>query len=527
MTNLTANTPDSSRRSPWLPGIGLSLWLIFVLVLTLSQWRLVMINADGDPCLHWRIGNWMIEHRAVIRADVLSHTRMNAPLISKEWLSEILFAAAGNAFGWNGVVLLSAVLIATCLWLLHRVLIAEGTDLILATALTLLATLPCSVHWLARPHLFTQLFAVVFTGQLRLFDRGKLSTRSLLLRLPPLMVLWVNLHGAFFIGLVIIATFLLGNTPALLTCQRDVKLKLKNTLGGLGLLAVACGLATLVNPSGWRLPAHVLEFLWNPVLARFANEFRSPNFHSGGAHGFVIELALVVLTLILLRPSFSATDVVVMGTWGLLALLAARNVPIFALVITPILAEHWQTVLTNAGASGRLESYRRFSAKLAARDCYADGRAAAAVVIVALLAVIAKPKVLGGNPLVETDLLTNRFPVAAVHFLHEDPRLVSGEMFNDYGWGGYLALVMPEHKVFVDGRNDFYGAALIQEFRDVSEVHTNWEPVLRKYGVGWTILPRLHPLNELLALRTDWSLAYDDDVTAIYVRKPERTEIIE
>ncbi len=521
MTSNIATVSAPPRRSAWLPSIGLSLWLIFVLALTLSQWRLVMINADGDPCLHWRIGHWMIEHRAVIRIDVFSHTRMNVPLISKEWLSELLFAAAGDAFGWNGVVLLSAVLIATYLWLLHRLLIAEGTDLILATVLTLLATLPCSVHWLARPHLFTHLFAVVFTWQLRLFDRGKLPTRSLLVRLPPLMVLWVNLHGAFFIGLVIIATFLLGNTVALLTCQRDVKPKVKNTLGGLGLLAVACVLATLVNPSGWKLPAHVVEFLRDPMLARYANEFRSPNFHTGGVHGFVIELALVALTLVLLRPSFGATDVVVMGTWGLLALLAARNVPIFALVITPILAEYWQTVLTKAAASGRLESYRRFSAKLAARDRSADGRAAAAVAIVALLAIIAKPGVLGGNPIIETDLLTNRFPVAAVHFLHENPKLVSGEMFNDYGWGGYLALVMPEHKVFVDGRNDFYGATLIQEFRDVSEVHTNWETVLRKYGVGWTILPRIHPLSELLAERMDWRLAYEDDVAAIYARRPE------
>ena len=103
MTNATANTPDSPRRYAWVPSIGLSLCLIFGLTLTLSQWRLVMINADGDPCLHWRIGNWMIEHRAVIRADVFSHTRMNAPLISKEWLSEIVFAAAGDAFGWNGI----------------------------------------------------------------------------------------------------------------------------------------------------------------------------------------------------------------------------------------------------------------------------------------------------------------------------------------------------------------------------------------------------------------------------------------
>jgi len=112
MTDAPLQDQSSPPRSRWLPTIGLSLWLIFVLGLMLSQWRVVMINSDGDACLHWRIGNWMIEHHAVIRADVFSHTRANAPLISKEWLSEVLFAAAGDALGWNGIALLAAVLIA-------------------------------------------------------------------------------------------------------------------------------------------------------------------------------------------------------------------------------------------------------------------------------------------------------------------------------------------------------------------------------------------------------------------------------
>ena len=79
----------------------------------------------------------------------------------------------------------------------------------------------------------------------------------------------------------------------------------------------------------------------------------------------------------------------------------------------------------------------------------------------------------------------------------------------------------PLIEVFVDGRNDFYGPELIQDFDTVNRAHTSWEDVLRKYDVGWTILPRAHPLNELLALDKGWSLAYADDVAAIYARKPE------
>jgi hypothetical protein len=510
-----------NTRHRWLPTIGLSLWLIFVLGLMLSQWRLVMINADGDACLHWRIGNWMIQHRAVIHADPFSFTRANAPLISKEWLGEVLFAAAGDALGWNGIALLAAVLIATCLYLLHRQLLVEGDDILPATALTLVAAMAGTVHWLARPHLFTLLFAVIFTGQLRLFDRGRLGTHPLLWRLVPLMVLWVNLHGAFFTGLVIIATFFAGNAIGLATSPLTAKRAARNKLVGLGWLLILCTLVTLLNPNGWQLPAHVVEFLHNPVLARYANEFRSPNFHSGGAHGLLVELLVIAGTLMFLRPALGATDIVVMGTWGLLALMATRNIPIFALLVTPIVAEQWQAGFANARPGRLLDFYRRLSENVTTLNRTADGRATVAVAFLALVAVLAKPTLVGGEPVLATDVLSNRFPVAAVQFVTAHPQAVHGEMFNDYGWGGYLVLTMPAHRVFVDGRNDFYGPDLVREFSSVNTVETNWEMVLQKYGVGWTILPRAHPLNVLFSLRKDWNLAYADDVTAVYARKPE------
>jgi hypothetical protein len=129
-----------------------------------------------------------------------------------------------------------------------------------------------------------------------------------------------------------------------------------------------------------------------------------------------------------------------------------------------------------------------------------------------------KPVTFGGRAIIETEIMTNRFPAAAVNYLHERTDVVRGEMFNDYGWGGYLIRYLPGRRVFVDGRNDFYGEGLLREFSEVFYLEPGWEKVLDKYNVGWTILPRAHALNMLLALRTDWRLAYTDDVATIYVR---------
>ncbi len=484
------------------------IWLVVLLILCLSNWRLVMINADGDPSLHWRIGQWMIEHRAVIRVDQFSHTRFGAPLISKEWLSEVIFAAAGNKLGWNGAVLVGALLIATTLWLLYRWLVAEDCESLLATGLVLLAALASTHHWLARPHLITLLLTVVFAWRLRAFDRHpEAGVLRLLGPLIPLMTLWANLHGAFFTGFVMLGIYAAGNLAQPKKAAIFV------------ITGVACVAASLINPNGWHLHTHIVQFLREPVLAKFTNEFRSPSFHSAAMGGFLLQLLVLAVLLIVARPRLHATDVLLVSVWGHLALQTVRNVPIFAIVVTPILAEHWQAAIHRAGPGRIMEWYRRLSANVSRVDHSTNGCVMVVVVLIALLGVLAKPTLFGGRPIVVTEILPAYFPVAATRFVTANPRAVSGEMFNDYGWGGYLVLVMPEHRVFVDGRNDFYGPELIRDFDTVNQAHPGWEDVLRKYKVDWTFLPRAHPLNELLALHKDWSLSYTDEVAAIYSRR--------
>jgi len=92
----------------WLPSIGVCIWLAYFFAVQLSDHRQFLISTDGGASLHWRIGDWMIEHRTILRIDPFSYTRPDAPVISKEWLSEVIVAAVANLFGWSGVVLLAA-----------------------------------------------------------------------------------------------------------------------------------------------------------------------------------------------------------------------------------------------------------------------------------------------------------------------------------------------------------------------------------------------------------------------------------
>ncbi len=456
----------NTRRWWGRPSLSVVVWLVFFLALTCSSQRIKLISADGDPCWHWRQGNWMLEHRSVLRADEFSHTRFGAPLVEMWWLSEIAFALAGNALGWFGAVALSAALIATTLWWLHRQLLREGGNAVVATGLTLLAASVCATHWLARPHLMTHLLTVVFAGMLR----DELSTGKLFAALVPLTMLWANLHGAFVTAFVLIAIHAIGNWRLA------------------GLLA-ACLLASLLNPNGWHLHEHVTGYLRSDALVNFVQEYAAPSFRK---HiGLALLLVMLALTVAIVRPKWTATEMLLISVFGFLALRNARNAPAFALIAVPILAKpiasRWHR--TFAGREG--------------------GGAWVAVTVVVALAV--------GPKWLPTEIPADKYPVDAVRYVRQHPEAVCGEIFNDVTWGGYLVLALPQHKVFVDGRVDFYGEKLINEFNIVDEIRPGWEAVLAKYNVGWTILPRAHRLNQILA--PSWQAAYTDAVATVLCRR--------
>jgi hypothetical protein len=489
------------------------IWITLFLGLNLTNARIVLLSADSDSALHRRLGEWIIQHRVIVHEDVLLHTYHGSSM-AKEWLSEVLFAAAGRLLGWNGFVLLAAILIATCFWLLHHQLLAEGCDAPLATVLVLVAMLACSIHWLARPLLFTHLLTVVFAGQLRSFQQGRVSARQMYLLLPPLMVLWVNLHGGFVVGLVLLAMYMVGSA---IDAWR--KLMRPGKFRSFTALLLVCGLASLANPSGWKLHTHILGFMRSRELSTATTEFASPNFHTVGMHGFLLLLFLLGAALLIIRPKLDATDVLLVGGWGYFALLSARNVPIFALVVTPLLAQWSGQFLQANDQSWWCRLYRGWVSRVIPRTG-THGTAVVIAAVACVMLIMAKPAIAGGAPVLVTDFPPERYPTAVVDYLQAHPDMVRGEMFNYFLWGGYLEFALPKRKPFIDSRNVLYGLNLLHDFRTVDEPKPDWQAVFAKYNVGWTILPARHPLNRILELSPHWSLVFSNQQALVFSYAP-------
>jgi hypothetical protein len=492
------------RVLPWvMPSLTQWLWLVILLILIANPWRTMMASSDGDTCMHWRVGESILETGRIPRVDVFSYTRFGQPIVSKEWLSEIIFALAGRVWGLYGLCVVTALLIATTFALLHRQLVRESGNHAVATLVAFIAAWAACTHWLARPHAFSFLLAVLWSDALRRFDRGG-SARRLFFSLGILTLLWVNLHGGYLAGFITLGIYWLGAGIECLLARAD-QAPLRAVRRELGVLTGAialCAVVSLLNPNGYQLHIHNLHFLRSEYLVNWLAEYASSDFHAFDSHGFLAWLALTFLTLALARPRLSPAAALLLIVWTYFALYAVRNIPLAVIFVAPILA----TSIADAAPTW----VRRFSDRL--RDIHEASRGWLLVGAVAVVVIVALPH--------STEIPAKKWPVDAVAYIHQHPDQFRGNMFNYYIWGGYLMYALPEHRVFVDGRTDFYGETLVHQYIDTCLLNTNWQQSLAQYHVDWTLMPGDHRLNLALALLQGWHCVYSNEVAAVFLKQP-------
>jgi hypothetical protein len=479
-----------------------------------------LLNIDGDLGRHLTIGQYIMDSHSIPTRDIFSHTMAGAPLTPHEWLAEIPYALADRLGGLNGVVLLCALLISFTFTLSFRQSYARGSLVLLALGWTILAAAASSLHWLARPHLFTLLIVPLWTGELERIRQGTTSRWWLL---PLLMLLWANLHGAFIAGFAIWGMYLVGEawdrwSDSAAEGKKEDVLSESPSVSNRVLLILLLGgatsfLATFINPSGWHLWATSLGYLRNRYLVSHTAEYLPPNFHNPSTWPFLLMLLISLLLLGRQRGKLPAVSVLLLAVWTVMGLYSVRNIPIYALVAAPILAE---LSAEQVGQCRFLGAFERLNQRLEAVEASLRG-----VLWPALLVLLVSLALFRGGSL-DSGGVGNRFdpavfPVGAVDWLQANPP--RGEVFNYFPWGGYLLYrAWPEHKVFIDGQTDFYGEALTRQYERVITLGDGWRQVLAGYQVNWVLMPTGSPLITALQADRIWSQIYQDSTATIMLR---------
>ncbi|MEO7143214.1 MAG: hypothetical protein ABI165_06875 [Bryobacteraceae bacterium] len=465
--------------------------------------------ADGDTGWHIRTGEYILDHHSVPHTDLYSFSKPDAPWFAWEWLSDVAFALAFRAGGLKGVVLLAGVTISLFAVLLLRWMIWSGAGMFVALLVGLLSVGAASVHFLARPHVFTMLFLVVSLW-LVAADRRVRSAR--VWWLLPLAALWTNLHGGFLVLIVCLGLLAAGSGIEGWLYGAGGPRRWTPFWRYLGLTG-ATAAATLVNPYGIGLHRHILQYLQSDWIRNVVQEFQSPSFRNENVRQYEILLLAGLVTAGLLLRRRSIVEFLWIVTFAHLSLTSVRHATIFVTIAAPLiaveLARGWALV---AGKAPRRSVFLIFDSM--ARDLNGAFRRASVWPVVVVLALVAIDKPIAWP----ADFPALTFPVGIVN--RHGAEIVRSRIFTEDQWADYLIYrFYPREHVFIDGRSDFYGSALGNEYLQLVQGNYRWAGLLTRYRFDMALIPVEWPLSQLLKLDPGWRVVEDDGHAILFATR--------
>jgi hypothetical protein len=494
--------------------------------------------ADPDIGWHVRTGEQILATHSLPRTDPFSSTMQGQPWFAWEWLYDILLGILHRASGLNGVVWLCALLVATTFALLLSQLVKRGTGLLLAIVLMLLAEAAATIHLYARPHIVSWLFSLLWFVVLDRWERWGWCERGSVPRwiawfFPVSMLLWVNLHGGWLFGIALLGIYTsVAFVESLRARDAFAAIRAAHRARAMFAAWVAAALATLVNPYGWHLHTHIYRYLSDRYLMNRIDEFKSPDFHSGGARCFALILMLVLIALVVQHKKLRLSHLLVVLLAAYTGFYSSRNVPVssmlLVLIVAPIL---WENFVALADASGAWRWLRKsiaqisdFSDRMGAQEVQLRGHLWPIVAVAAALAICLQGGWLGSRQLIHAQFDPRRVPVAAVDFLEKQTN--TEPVFSTDAWGGYLIYRMqrggmyPERKVVVDDRHDLYGSDRIRDYLILTQAEPGWRSVLEEWKIQTVLLPPGSTLANLLReLPQDWHITYEDKVAVVFEKR--------
>ena len=479
---------------------------------------------DAGIGWHIRTGQWIIASHRIPHVDMFSATMQGKPWLAWEWLYDLLVGWLHNAAGLNAVVSFTAVVIAAVFAWAFRLLVERGTDVLAALALVLLAASASMIHFFARPHVLGWLFVLFWFWVL---DSLETNAGRLAWLLPFVMLVWVNVHGGFLTGFVLLAIYWISavwqwagleetkleDFLEKLAAQRRVEVLTKTAAASLA--------ATFINPYGWRLHVHIYRYLTNRFLMDHIEEFQSPNFHGIAERCFaaLLLLTFVALALRARRVWLSEALLILFAVFS--GLYASRNIPVSSLllvmVIGPLVSETRSAGLVSKAARQAMIERHGFLRRMTQMETSLRGHLWSIIALIVLGWMAANGWHLGSRT-VDAHFDAKRFPTGAVDYLAtaNAPNVLISP---DY-WGGYLIYrLYPKKLVGVDDRHDLYGEEFLKSYLKLIRIQPGWGELLREKDIPCVLAPRGSALNNILALQSDWQEVYRDDVAVVFVRR--------
>ena len=485
----------------------LTIVILFMLLFAMA----VRVPTDTDTWWHIRSGEYIVTEPKIPKTDLFSHTRLGEDWIDHSWGSQIVIYGVYELFGGNGepgdsgnigLALYMAALATAGMAFVY--LMCDGNVYVRAFVVVLGAA-AAAVFWSPRPQMFSFMLGALVLYLLHLYKRERVDRLWLI---PPIMMLWANLHGGFAIGFIFMFGSLVGELIGNVFNGDDPLVVGWGRLKKMALVTAVCIPLIAVNPYGVHMLAYPFRTVGIGVLQDFIQEWASPNFHHPQTWPFALMLLGVLAAAGLSSRRIDWTDLVLVGGTALMALSAGRNIAVFAIAATPVLSRHVDAWLTDR--RWQIRPVRRVSGRMLVLNWI--------LLFLVLIGALAKIAAALNQETVRK-AQEQFFPVEVAEYLNESPP--PGKMFNSYNWGGYLMFAAPDVPVYVDGRTDLYDDAFLRDYLDVVFVRDGWTDNLDTQDIGFVVIEADSILAAMLRTMPDtWEEhLFDDGESAIFVRR--------
>lgn len=422
----------------------------------------------------------MLDEGRVPTVDPYSFTAAGEPWVVQSWLASLCYGIADELGGPFGLRLLSGVMVAMIgglCWRLSR----PAVSLVPRLAVVGLSCAVGSTFWAPRPLLFGLLgVALVLTvvGE-RLDPRW----------CAPMMAIWLQVHGSWPLGLVLLGCLMLARRAD----GEDGQLERSALMWAVGGVAVG----GLLSPIGPGIITFPVELLSKSEVLGDVVEWQSPDFSENFARLFLVQVAAAIVALVR-RPTYRAALPMIVFVSS--ALMGLRNMPVAAIVLIPGMAHGFEGL-------GSIDGRQR------SRGISAGAVALAMISLVVTAGTLQAPAY---------DL--RAYPVDALAWTDEsgllgpDRRLLASETTGNLVGLAYGSQRIP---VFVDDRVDMYPVPVVEDFLVVVRGQPGWRGVMLRWDIDVVVWDQAGPLSELLRAEPTWAVAYQDARYVVFCRRAD------
>jgi len=516
-------------------------WLGLIFFL-LAAFLYLGVSGDPDLGYHLATGEYIVKSRVVPQVDLFSFSLPNYPYVYHSWLTEVLLYLSYSRAGLWGVSIFYSLLAGGAFYFLACIIRWRLNNKALVFSLLVFVPLIASILGL-RTHLITfwGLSFLYYAFERRMnsaithepeghcchsgiphvvshkvvdewptvqgstidSNKGALFPLRKLVFLPPLFVLWANLHGGFILGLGFLGLLLSWEIYQIWISSKGRNLKIKFTLARTVLMGF-CLAAPLITPYGWHTYEQALRMGLNSFAAQYNFDWL-PLFDSLSVFPTLgVFVSILFLLTVFTNRKTAPKEKFLTTIFFFLTLKSRRYILGFLIITIPLLIQQIELFVAKFKRRDFWTNFPWYLALFTASLLFVENRL---IILSRMEQAYASEEIFAREA-----LPADPYPYAAVLWMKENG--VPKNLLNNFTWGGYLIWKLPEHKFFIDGRMDNFfidDKSFAQDYQEIVMLKPKWNELMKKYQINAVLGPPKWALMQALRMQEEWEIVVENE----------------